>query len=75
MCSGYVGQYTTDASLQGRTAREEVGHGAVVVATGAHEIKPKEYLYGQHPNVITQRELEERLRNTQSPIPNPNPSS
>jgi heterodisulfide reductase subunit A len=33
----------------------------VVVATGANEIKPKEYLYGQNPNVITQRELEERL--------------
>jgi heterodisulfide reductase subunit A-like polyferredoxin len=41
------------------------------VATGANEIKPKEYLYGQHPNVITQRELEERLAqpisNLQSP--------
>jgi heterodisulfide reductase subunit A len=66
---GYVGQYTTTIRFKdGR--REEVGHGAVVVATGANEIKPREYLCGQHPAVITQRELEERLRNTQSPIPN-----
>jgi heterodisulfide reductase subunit A len=66
---GYVGQYTTVIRLKdGR--REELGHGAVVVATGANEIKPKEYLYGQHPSVITQRELEERLHNTQYPIPN-----
>jgi len=66
---GYVGQYTTVVRLKdGR--REELGHGVVVVATGANEIKPKEYLYGQHPAVITQRELEEHLHNTQYPIPN-----
>jgi heterodisulfide reductase subunit A len=66
---GYVGQYTTTIRFKdGR--REEVSHGAVVVATGANETKPREYLYGQHPAVITQRELEERLRNTQSPSPN-----
>jgi heterodisulfide reductase subunit A len=66
---GYVGQYTTMLRLK-EGHREEVGHGAVVVATGAHEIVPKEYLYDQSPNVVTQRELEERLRNLQSPIPN-----
>ena len=66
---GYVGQYTTVVRLRdGR--REEFGHGVVVVATGANEIKPKEYLYGQNPNVVTQRELEERLHNTQYSIPN-----
>jgi len=61
---GYVGQYTTTIRLKDGS-REEVGHGVVVVATGAHEITPKEYLYGQHPAVITQRQLEERLHDAQ----------
>jgi heterodisulfide reductase subunit A len=67
---GYVGQYATTIRLKDGQ-REEVGHGVVVVATGAHEITPKEYLYGQHPSVITQRELEERLRNPRSETQNP----
>ncbi len=67
---GYVGQYTTVVRLKdGR--REELGHGAAVVATGADEIKPKEYLYGQHPAVITQRELEGQLQDPKSEIRNP----
>jgi len=33
-------------------------HGVVIVATGAYENKPKEYLYGQNASVKTQRELE-----------------
>lgn len=39
----------------------ELEHGAVIVATGGQEARPQEYLYGQDPRVITQRELEERL--------------
>ena len=37
----------------------QVSHGTVIVATGAEEYKPTEYLYGTHPGVITQRTLEE----------------
>jgi len=37
--------------------------GAIVVATGAREYRPREYLYGQDPRVVTQRELEEMLAN------------
>jgi heterodisulfide reductase subunit A len=58
--SGYLGQYRTTVKLaDGR--REEVQHGVAVVATGAREIEPQEYLYGQDERVITQRELEARL--------------
>jgi len=39
----------------------ELEHGAVIVATGGQEAKPQEYLYGQDPRVLTQRELEKRL--------------
>ena len=35
--------------------------GAVIVATGGEEYRPEEYLYGQSPKVLTQRELEKRL--------------
>jgi len=54
---GYVGQYRTTVRLaDGR--QEEVQHGVVVVATGAQQMEPREYLYGQDERVITQRELE-----------------
>ncbi|MBL7065716.1 MAG: FAD-dependent oxidoreductase [Anaerolineae bacterium] len=57
---GYVGQYRTQVALaDGR--QEEIQHGVIVVATGAREIEPQEYLYGEHPGVVTQRELEEML--------------
>ena len=57
---GYVGQYRTIVALSdGR--REEVQHGVIIVATGAQEVEPREYLYGEHPAVITQRELERRM--------------
>ena len=65
---GYLGQYRTTVKLADPSANsgqdrreEEVQHGVVVVATGAREIEPAEYLYEQDPRVITQRELEERL--------------
>jgi len=32
-----------------------------VVATGARQVEPREYLYGKHPRVVTQRELEGML--------------
>lgn len=57
---GYTGQYKSTVRLNdGSTA--ELTHGAILLATGARGMTPKEYLYGQHPDIITQRELEERL--------------
>ena len=67
--SGYVGKYRTMVRLDdGR--REELGHGVIVVATGAQQITPTEYGYGELPSVITQRELEERITNYESRITN-----
>ncbi|MEW5768425.1 MAG: FAD-dependent oxidoreductase [bacterium] len=50
-------------SLEIRTKDEtrQIDHGVVIVATGAAEYKPTEYLYGEDSRIITQRELEERL--------------
>ncbi|MBI5501109.1 MAG: CoB--CoM heterodisulfide reductase iron-sulfur subunit A family protein [Deltaproteobacteria bacterium] len=57
--AGYVGNFETKLSSSGRFVT--IKHGAAVVATGAAEHKPTEYLYGQDPRVLTQLELEERL--------------
>ena len=61
---GYLGQYRSTVRLaDGR--QDEIQHGVVVVATGAREIEPQEYLYGEDPRVITQRELEAQIANQQ----------
>jgi heterodisulfide reductase subunit A len=56
---GSVGSFTTTIARDGTS--EKVEHGIVVVATGAKEYTPKEHLYGEDPQVVTQLELEERL--------------
>jgi heterodisulfide reductase subunit A-like polyferredoxin len=40
----------------------KIDHGVVVLATGATEYSPKEFLYGQNENVVTQVELAKRLK-------------
>lgn len=59
--SGYLGNYTTTLYLKKEDKSIELNHGIVIVATGAKEYEPKEYLYGQNPNVVTQIGLEKRL--------------
>jgi len=54
---GSVGNFKS--TIQHNGDGKQVSHGVVIVATGAEEYKPAEYLYGQHPGVITQRTLEE----------------
>jgi heterodisulfide reductase subunit A len=46
------------AVIEGADGEHEVGVGAVVLATGAEEYQPREFLYGKHKKVITQRELQ-----------------
>jgi heterodisulfide reductase subunit A len=56
---GYVGNFTTRVRCEGRI--KEIRHGAVVVATGAEEHKPAEYLCGEDDRVVTLLELEGRI--------------
>ena len=56
---GFVGNFRT--KLRKGNEIQEIDHGIIVVATGAEEYRPKEFLYGQEPRVITQKELEERI--------------
>ncbi len=58
---GYVGNFTTTVNSEGRIM--EIKHGAAVLATGADEYKPTEYLYGEDERVLTQLELEQRIVN------------
>ena len=57
--SGYVGNFVTTVKFEGRT--KTIEHGVTILATGADEYKPTEYLYGEDERVMTQLELEERL--------------
>jgi len=57
--SGYVGNFTTTVKSEGRV--KEIHHGAAILATGADEYKPTEYLYGEDDRVLTQLELEEQI--------------
>jgi len=57
--SGYVGNFVTTVQCDGRA--RTIRHGAAVLATGAEEYRPTEYLYGQDDRVLTQLELEERI--------------
>jgi heterodisulfide reductase subunit A len=56
---GSVGNFKTTISRNGKSG--ELEHGVVVIATGAQEYHPNEYLYSQDKKVVTQIELEERL--------------
>ena len=56
---GYLGNFTTTIETEGRI--KEIKHGASVLAIGAEEYKPTEYLYGQNENVFTHMEIGEEI--------------
>ena len=56
---GYLGNFTTTIETEGRI--KEIKHGASVLAIGAEEYKPTEYLYGQNENVFTHMEIGEQI--------------
>jgi heterodisulfide reductase subunit A len=65
---GTPGSYRSVIASNGR--EETVEHGVLIVTTGGKPAATTEYLYGQHPHVLTQRELEQLLADPspQSPI-------
>jgi heterodisulfide reductase subunit A len=54
--TGYVGNFTTTVRSNGRSTA--IRHGVAIIATGAEEYTPEEFLYGKDPRVLTQLELE-----------------
>jgi heterodisulfide reductase subunit A len=57
---GFVGNFKSKIRQQDGKEKE-IEHGTVIVATGATEYRPTEYLYGKDKRVVTQHELEEKL--------------
>jgi len=60
--SGFVGNFNTKIKIQNKRIFE-LKHGAVLIAVGAKEYKPNEYLYGQNEHVVTNLELVEKIFN------------
>ena len=59
--SGSKGNFTTEVLVGPGMYERKINHGITIVATGAIEYKPKEYLYGKHDRVMTQVELDRLL--------------
>ncbi len=56
---GFVGNFKT--TVETSDGKKVIEHGATIIATGGKEYRPNEYLYGEHPAVLTHLELDERF--------------
>jgi len=56
---GFVGNFTSTVNQKETSTTTQ--HGVTVIATGAAEHKPDEYLYGQDPRVLTGLELDKKF--------------
>ena len=52
---GFVGNFQTTVETAGK--EQVIEHGVTIIATGATEFKPDQYLYGKDPRVMTALEL------------------
>jgi heterodisulfide reductase subunit A len=66
--SGYVGNFKTRIRTEGRI--KDISHGAVIIATGAREYQPTEYMYGENDRVMTLLELEDHISNREQAVTN-----
>lgn len=58
--TGYAGNFRTMIKTA-EAMPTFIEHGTVIIATGARDYQPTEYLYGQDNRIITQKELQKRL--------------
>ncbi|MBS3906128.1 MAG: CoB--CoM heterodisulfide reductase iron-sulfur subunit A family protein [Syntrophaceae bacterium] len=61
--SGSKGNFSTGVMVAPTMYYRKIEHGVAILATGADEWKPNEYLYGEDPRILTQIELENRIAN------------
>jgi heterodisulfide reductase subunit A-like polyferredoxin len=59
--TGFKGNFTTEIMVGPGMYERKIDHGVVILATGAREYAPKEYLYGEDHRVMTQIALGKRL--------------
>ena len=57
---GFVGNFETIISQNG--SKKSIKHGVIIIATGAKEYKPKEYLYGQDERILTLLDLDKAFK-------------
>ena len=60
--TGFKGNFTTEVLVGPGMYERKIDHGVVILATGATEYGPKEYLYGESERIATQVELAARLK-------------
>ena len=58
--TGSMGNFIT--TVKGNGEKTTIEHGAAILATGGKEYKPHEYLYGEHPDVLTHLDMDAALR-------------
>jgi heterodisulfide reductase subunit A-like polyferredoxin len=56
---GFKGNFATEVAVG--SEKQRIEHGVIIVATGATEYQPKEFLYGEDERVMTQVQLTDRL--------------
>jgi heterodisulfide reductase subunit A-like polyferredoxin len=66
---GHVGDFTSTVVSNAGGDGRRVGHGVVVLATGATEHRPQTYGYEESDKVLTQLELSDRLGRGQMALP------
>lgn len=58
---GFQGNFKTAVRAGSNEEAKEIQHGVIIVATGASENTPKDFLYGEDERVLTQTQLSDRL--------------
>jgi heterodisulfide reductase subunit A-like polyferredoxin len=67
--TGSLGNFVT--TLSSKDGGEvTIEHGATILATGGKEFKPKDYLYGEHPDILTHLEMDTLLTREDARIKN-----
>jgi len=56
---GFVGNFKSTIQMNGN--EKVLEHGIAIVATGASELKPDQYLYGKDPRVLTRLDLDRKF--------------
>jgi len=68
--SGFKGNFRTELMVGPGMYERVIEHGVTILATGANEYQPGEYLYGQDERVLTQLELGRRLEGEEPSLGN-----
>jgi heterodisulfide reductase subunit A len=58
---GFVGNFRSTLQVNGN--EKVLEHGIAIIATGASELKPDQYLYGKDPRVLTSLDLDHKFIN------------